>query len=55
MLAHIPWDQLGARLYETIFTVAPILQASSAKAVMDGWWVGGRGGGDDSEAAGSTI
>ena len=30
VLAHVPWDQLGARLYETIFAVAPILQASSA-------------------------
>ncbi len=30
LLAHVPWDQLGARLYEAIFTVAPVLQVVRA-------------------------
>mmetsp|Transcript_52367 Transcript_52367/g.109238 ORF Transcript_52367/g.109238 Transcript_52367/m.109238 type:complete len:504 (+) Transcript_52367:153-1664(+) len=32
LLAHVPWDQLGARLYEAIFTVAPVLQGMFSKS-----------------------
>ena len=31
VLAHVPWDQLGQRLYDAIFTVAPSLKVQSRR------------------------
>ena len=32
LLAQVPWDRLGARLYETIFTKAPELEEMFSKS-----------------------